>query len=277
MIANIRTRRLMPHLLLIPLVALWVYPFVWMISSAFKTRSELFLGGASIIPDEPILENFSRAWTDAEFGRYTLNTVIMSVSVVVLVVLIASTSGYVLGRSHLPGKKIIIGVLVLSMFMPSGYTIIPTFVLVDAIGLNNTMAGVVLATGAPGNVIAILLFMGYFKGLPDELEQAAIIDGASYPRIFWSVMLPLALPVIGTVTLFNFISAWNAFFRPLVFTLGAPDLRTLGVGMYTFFGENTTDWGGLAAAAAISVIPVVLVFLAVQRTFIEGIAGAVKN
>lgn len=126
-------------------------------------------------------------------------------------------------------------------------------------------------------MIPVLLFMGFFSGVPKELEEAARIDGAGYLRAHAQVMLPLAKPVIGTVALMDFIGAWNAFFIPLVFTLGNPELRTLGVGMYGFFGQDSTDWTGLAAAACIGVLPIVAVFLFLQRTFVEGIAGAVKN
>jgi ABC-type glycerol-3-phosphate transport system permease component len=270
-------RRTLPHLLLIPLVLLWIYPFAWMVSGSFKDDIEILTGGAGLIPQEFNLDNFEIAWEEANFAQYTLNTVILSVSVVAIVLFVSATSGYVLGRGRLPGRKFIVGALVVTMFLPKGYTVIPTFILINALGLNNTLAGVILAESGPAHVMAILLFMAYFAGLPDELEQAAIVDGANYPRIFWSVMLPLAMPVVGTVALFNFITSWNSFLLPLVFTLADENLRTLGVGMLAFFQENSTQWGPLAAGACITIVPVIVVFLMVQRTFIEGIAGAIKN
>jgi ABC-type glycerol-3-phosphate transport system permease component len=171
---------------------------------------------------------------------------------------------------------VIVGILVGTMFIPQGYTIIPLFDLINSLGLGKGLLGAVLAQAGPSHVIQILLFMGYFSGVPKELEEAARIDGAGYWRIFWTVMLPLAKPVLGTVTLFVFISSWNAFFVPLIFTLGNPDLRTLGVGMYSFYGEFTTDWTGLAAGAFISLVPIIIVFICLQKTFVEGLAGAVK-
>jgi raffinose/stachyose/melibiose transport system permease protein len=197
--------------------------------------------------------------------------------VVVLVLLVASTAGYALARPGLPGKKVLVGSLVATMFIPHGYTIIPTFIVVNGLGLGNGLLGAALAQAGPALVVPVLLFMGFFSGIPKELEEAARMDGAGYLRTYWRVMLPLAKPVMGTVALMNFIGAWNAFFIPLVFTLGNPDLRTLGVGMYGFYGQDTTDWTGLAAAACISVVPIVIVFLFLQRTFVEGIAGAVKS
>jgi raffinose/stachyose/melibiose transport system permease protein len=265
------------HLLLVPLSLVWIYPFVWVVSSAFKSQREMLLGGLSIIPEQATVDNFVRAWKTANFGAYTINTVVFSVSVVVVVVLVSATAGYALGRGSMPGKRIIVGLLVATMFIPHGYTIIPVFKLVDTLGLNNGLIGAVLAAAGPAHVVQILLFMGYFGRMPQELEDAARIDGAGFFRIFWRIMLPLAKPVVGTVTLFTFISAWNAFMVPLVFTLGRPELRTLGVGMYSFFGQYTADWTGLAAAACISLVPIVTVFLFLQRTFVEGLAGAVKS
>lgn len=265
------------HLFFLILCFFWVYPFMWMVSGAFKTQSEMFLNGLSLIPRELTFENFARAWGAANFDTYTLNTIIITLSVVFLVLLISSLAGYALGRGNMPGKRIILGVLIATMFLPSGYTIIPLYELISWLGLNNTLAGVILAEVGPAQAIAILLFMGYFASIPRELEESAIIDGASQPVIFLRIMLPLARPIIGTVAIFNFVSTWNAFFLPLIFTLTAPQLRPLGVGMYAFYGEFSVDWTGLAAGACISVIPVIVVFLFLQRYFVEGLSGAIKG
>lgn len=265
------------HLFLVPFCLLWVYPFIWMFSAAFKSQREMLLGGLHLIPEEPTLENFSRAWTTAKFGEYTVNTIIFTVLVVGIVLAVASLAGYALSRPGLPWKKTIIGILVAAMFIPHGYTIIPVFLLVNHLGLGNSLLGAALAQAGPVHVVPVLLFMGFFGGIPTELEDAAKVDGVGFLRTFWSIMLPLSKPVIGTVALQNFIGAWSAFFVPLVFTLGNTDLRTLGVGMYNFFGQESTDYAGLAAGATISVLPTILVFLLLQKTFIEGIAGAVKS
>ncbi|WP_154792155.1 carbohydrate ABC transporter permease [Occultella kanbiaonis] len=272
-----RWRPQLSHLFLVPFCLVWVYPFIWMFSAAFKSQREMLLGGLSLIPEEPTLDNFSRAWTTAKFGEYTVNTIIFTVLVVAIVLLVTSLAGYALSRPGLPFKKLIIGILVATMFIPHGYTIIPVFLLVNELGLGNSLLGAALAQAAPVHVVPVLLFMGFFGGMPSELEDAAKVDGAGFFRTFLSIMLPLAKPVIGTVALMNFISAWSAFFVPLVFTLGNPGLRTLGVGMYNFFGQESTDFAGLAAGATISVLPTIVVFLLLQKTFIEGIAGAVKS
>lgn len=119
--------------------------------------------------------------------------------------------------------------------------------------------------------------MGYFSRIPKELFESAMVDGAGFLTIFLRVMLPLAMPVTATATLLTFLNTWNAFFLPLVFTFSRPDLRTVSVGMLAFSGEYSTDWSGMAAGAVISLAPVVILFFALQRYFVEGIAGAVKN
>lgn len=272
-----RSGRIATHLVLLPLIFLWVYPFAWAVVSSFRPQAETLLGGATLIPDTITFDNFTRAWADARFEQYTINTIVVSVSVVALTIAISALAGYALGRGSMPGKKIILVTLVATMFLPKGFTIIPVFLLIDGLGLNNTLLAVILAEAGPAHVMPILLYLGYFASLPRDLEEAARVDGAGYFRTFWSVMFPMAKPVTATVAIFSFIGAWNAFLAPLVFTLNAPELRTLGVGIYAFFGENTIDWGGLAAASVIAVVPVIAVFLWLQKYFIDGIAGSIKG
>jgi len=147
----------------------------------------------------------------------------------------------------------------------------------DRLNLLNSLAGMILALSGGGQVAAILLYAGYFSRIPRELEEAAVLDGASFFQIFRSIMLPLAGPITATVSLLTFLAAWNNFFVPLVFTFSRPELRTLSIGMLSFQSENSVDWSGLSAAATISLIPVVLLFMFLQRYFIDGIAGAVKS
>jgi raffinose/stachyose/melibiose transport system permease protein len=264
-------------LVLIGLVAIWIYPFLWMVSAALKNPLEVFQSGMNLIPETPIWENFRRAWVDARFSQYLLNTVIVTFATVLLVLIRCSMTGYVLARYSFYGRKVILGILVATLFVPAGYTIIPVVDLATKLGMLNSLWGMIIAMSGGAHVASILLYMGYFRQLPKELEEAAIVDGAGFFRTYFQVMLPLAMPVTATVTLMTFLSTWNAFFLPLVFTFSRPDLRTLSVGMLAFIGENSTDWSGMAAAATISLLPVVLLFILLQRYFVEGIAGAVKS
>jgi ABC-type glycerol-3-phosphate transport system permease component len=264
-------------LLLTLLALLWIYPFVWMVSASLKSSTEVFSGGVSLWPEVFVWENYARAWDDAGFGRYMLNTVIVTVATVVIVVVRCALCGYVLGRYRFPGSRLIVGILVATLFVPTGYTIIPIVKLSMELGVLNSLTGMILALGGAANVSFILIYAGYFRQLPKELEEAAIMDGAGFFRVFWTIMLPLSMPVTATVALLTFLATWNAFFLPLVFSFSRPELRTLSVGMQAFVGENATDWSGMAAAGVISIVPIVALFLFLQRYFVEGIAGAVKS
>lgn len=271
-----RMRAIITTLILLPISFLWIYPFLWMVSAGLKTSDEIF-GGLGLIPADPQFGNYSRAWTDANIGKYFLNTVIVTVGSILIVLITVSMMGYVLGRFQFPGKKLIIIAFAVTVFLPEGYTIIPVFELVNRLGLANSLAGVTLAQAGGAHVVMVLLFAGYFSQLPKDLEEAAVVDGAGFFRVFWEVMLPLAKPIVATTIILQFMNSWNAFLVPLVLTLSRPDLRTLAVGIYAFQGEFFTDWSGMAAAATISLAPIVIVFLFLQRYFVEGIAGAVKS
>ena len=264
-------------LLLAAFAVLWIFPFIWMVSASLKTSGEIFQGGLGLIPDALQWENYSRAWTDGSFSRYLLNTVIVTVSTVVIVVVRCALAGYVIGRYRFPGSRLIIGIFIATLFVPTGYTIIPVVKISMDMGLLNSLGGMILALAGASNVAAILIYAGYFRGMPAELEEAAIIDGAGFFRTFFTIMLPLSMPVTATVGILTFLSTWNAFLLPLVFSFSNPDLRTISVGMQAFVGENSTDWPGMAAAGVISMLPVVILFIFMQKYFIEGIAGAVKS
>ncbi|WP_235019879.1 carbohydrate ABC transporter permease [Ruania rhizosphaerae] len=262
---------------LVVLALIWIYPFIWLVSASLKTQPEIFGSGLGLIPETPIWENYSRAWTVVGFDRYFLNSVIITGGTVALIVIRSALAGYVLGRYDFIGKKLLIGIFLITFFLPEGYTIIPVVQLTDQIGLLNTHLGVILGLGAGGQVAATLLYAGYFRGLPKELEECARLDGAGHFRIFARIMLPLAWPITATVIILTFLFAWNVYLLPLVFTLSEPALRTLAVGMSAFIGEYSTDWSGLAAAAMISLVPVMAIFITLQRKFVDSIAGAVKQ
>lgn len=282
------------HLLFLAITLIWVYPLIWTITSSFKTNREMFGGSISILPEGVKwndylpwnwgnlagnfnFQNYVVAWEMANFSGYFVNTVIFTISVVLIVVAFCCMTGYVLGRYSFPGKTIFMGAIVATMFIPAGYTIIPLWQLINALNLGGSMTGLILAEAGGTHVLYILLFAAYFRGLPKELEEAGKIDGAGFLKTFMVIMLPLAKPVIASTFILQFIQSWNSFFIPLVFTIHRPDLRTLGVGMYSFVEDNAADLAGMAAGATISFIPILLVFLFFQRYFVEGIAGSVKG
>lgn len=273
-------RRILRHTVLTVVLGVigfaWLYPMLWMVSASLKDNITVFTD-MSLLPSAPEFENYARAWWTANMGRYFWNTVLVTVATVAITLFTTSTIGYVLGTYSFPGKRVVIGAIIAVVFLPEGYTIIPLFEVISALGLSTSLAGLILAESGGAQIMIILLFAGYFRQMPRDLLEAALLDGAGFLRSFWSIMLPLAKPVIATAVIMTIMRVWNSFLIPLVLTLARPDQRTLAVGVYAFQGENSTDWTGMAAASTMSILPIVIAFLLLQRHFVEGIAGAVRG
>jgi len=265
------------HAVLIMSGLVWIYPFIWTVANSLKTPEDFISNSLNLIPSSPQWSNYTQAWEEASFGQFFMNTAIITITSVFFTVIITAMAGFVLARTSFPGKKLILGIIAVTFFLPHGYTIIPIFDVVQRLGLLNTLTGIILVQTAGGMIFNTFLFMGYFSTLDRELEYAARVDGANFHQLFWRVMFPLARPMIATVGLFAFVSSWNSFLIPLVFTLGVPELRTLAVGLYAFIGEASTDWTLLCAASVIALLPIILVFVVAQKQIINAVAGAVKS
>ena len=237
------------HGLLLCVGFFWIYPFLWMISASFKGQNEFFQNRMGLIPVQPTIDNFIRIWQKADFGTYFINTIIVTA----------------------------FSVFLASIAIPLVSTIIPTYEVVKGMNLVGTKLGLILSQAGGAHVIFLLLFTSFFQSVPNELEEASKIDGCNYFQTFFYIMMKLCKPVATTVVIMETIWAWNAFMLPLVLTLNNPSSRTLAVGLYAFKGENTVDWTGIAAGGSIAVIPVIILFVLMQKHFVEGIAGAVKS
>ncbi len=255
---------------------LWIYPFLWVTLASFKTPAEMFSAGATLLPEQWDFNNFARAWDKANFSTYFFNTVLYAMAATAIELFKSSMCGYVLGRYRFPGRNFLLGIITATLFIPIASIILPQFKLVQTLGLLNTRSGVILALSGGSGALYVLLFTGFFQTLPDALFDAARIDGANFWQTF-RLMLPLARPIIATVVIFQFMSTWNEFNIPLVFTLGRPELRNMAVGMYAFRGEYSVDWTGFAAGTTISIIPILIVFFLFQGYFVHGLSGAVKQ
>jgi raffinose/stachyose/melibiose transport system permease protein len=274
------SRRLRLNLIAIPILLLislvWIYPFLWTVSASFKTQAGVFTGGASLIPDQLNFDNFRRAWVNAGFSGFFANTILYSAVSTFVEVVKAALCGYVLARYDFPGRLFLHRLIIATLFIPVASIIVPQFVLVEQLGLLNTRAGVILAMSGSAGALYVLMFTGFFSTVPTDLFDAAKLDGAGFLRTF-RLVLPLAKPVIAVVVIFQFVSNWNEFNIPLVFTLGQPDLQNLAVGMLSFKGEHSVDWSGFAAGMTISFAPMLIVFLLFQNYFVRGLAGATKG
>lgn len=272
-----RAGSLLTHAALLVGGLAWLYPLFWAVGSSLKGNSDFFNQGLNPLPSHFTWSNYLQAWQGASFGQYFVNTLLITVGTVLVTLAVTSMAGYVLARTSFVGRGVCLGLVSATLFLPHGYTIIPVFDLVQRLHLLNTLWSVILVQASSGIVFGTFLFMGYFMSIDRELEDAASVDGANFHQTFWRIMLPLSGPMLATVGLFTAISAWNSFFIPLVFTLSRPGLRTLAVGMYAFVGQNSTQWTLLCAGAVITLVPIIALFLVLQRFFVNGLAGAVKQ
>lgn len=256
-----------------------VYPVVYAVLGSFKSNAELTLGG-NLLPKEWHFENYAYAFSKLEFGRYTWNSVLLAVLTVILSVVTASMGGYVLGRREFPGKKVISGVYLSSMFVSVGsVALYPLYKLLNRLGLTDHMLGLaLLLTG--GQVANVFMISGFVRNVPKELDDAATIDGAGIFRIYWQIIVPMIRPILGVVALFSFRTAWNEFITAQVFTMSNPGLKTLSVAVANlrYSANAAAEWHLMMAGASIALAPILVVYLLANKQFIAGItAGAVKG
>jgi ABC-type sugar transport system, permease component len=264
---------------LLVVVAFTLYPVIYALLGSFKTNQELNQG-IIFFPDVWHIENYVNAFTKGNFGSYTVNSIILAVTVTLLALITTSLAGYLFARHEFPGKKFVMSMYMAFMFISLGsVTLYPLYVLLRAIGLTNNLLGMALAiTG--GQTANVLLVMSFTKSIPRELDEAAYIDGCSYFQVFYRIIIHLIKPILGVVALFSFRSAWNNYLIPLIMSIGKPNLRTLTVGVVQlkYSSNAAAESHIMLAGASIALIPVLLVYLVANKQFIAGLtSGGVKG
>ena len=250
-------------------------PIVIMFFAAFKTNAQIFQSPFSI-PDFSNLANIVKIWTETNFLRYLLNSVIVTGSAIVIILALGTMAAYGIARYRFWGTSFVLMFFLAGLTLPLKLAIIPLFILMRDLGILNTQLSLILIYVAMGLPTTVFIMTGFIRTLPNELEDAARMDGASEPRIMWSIMLPLVRPAMVIAGIQNVVPIWNDFFFPLIF-IQKDDLKTLPQGLTTFMGEYTTDWGVLFAGLLLSSAPVIIVYIILSRQFINGMtAGAVK-
>jgi sn-glycerol 3-phosphate transport system permease protein len=271
-----RMTRLLGYTAVLIAVLLVGMPVYWTIVASFKLPREIYSAPPTWFPVEPTLENYPQAWNAAPFGRYYLNSLIITLLGSAAEVALAITSAYALVFLRFPRKDLVFLALLAALMVPNEITIIPNYLTVAGLGWINTYQGIVL----PGASIAFGAFLlrQAFLALPYEVLEAARVDGAGHLRTMFSVVLPMAQPSIVTMALLSLVAKWNQFLWPLIVTNTA-DMRTLPIGVFWLRNqEGLTDWGVVMAGSLFLIIPVMIVFLWVQRYIVDGIAaGAVKG
>ncbi|MCI1859191.1 MAG: carbohydrate ABC transporter permease [Sporolactobacillus sp.] len=272
--------RIMGHLILYVLLIVWacftMIPLIWMLSSSFKDTQDIMSVPPQFIPLKPTLAAYRRIFQEGMMGRWLLNSLIVSGVVTVTNVFFASLAGYAFAKLRFPGKNTIFWVLLATIMIPGQVTLIPLYVLVvNTLHLENTYVGLIAPMIV--DVGSIFLMKQYLTSLPGSLIDSARIDACGEFGIFWKIILPLAKPGLAVLAIFTFVAQWNSFFWPLLIT-NTDSMRTLQVGLATFRYQYTQDYGAMMAGAACSAVPMIILFLSLQKYFLRGITiGAIKG
>lgn len=268
-------RHITPHVLAITGAVLTLLPAVWMVSASFMQSGEANSVPPPIWPKDPTFKQYLSLFTRLDMAKHFFNSAFVAVSATVLSVLINGMAGYAFGKLHFRGRDGFFRTLVTGLVVPAQIGMLPLFLLLRELGLVNTYAGLLIPYLA--SIFGIFLVRQYVQGIPDELLDAARIDGTGEMRIFWTVVFPIIRPILVTLATFTFLAVWNDFMWPLII-LTDSSKQTLPVALANLSGEHVLDTELMMAGAVITVLPALLVFLAFQRTYIQGItAGGVKG
>jgi len=269
--------KLVAYTLLVAGGGVVVLPFLWMISTALKGSVYAFETPPQLIPRHPTLANFAEAWTSSHFSLFFGNSLVVAAATVLLSLLVSSMLAYAFARFEFPGRDLVFYTILFSLMIPGMMLLIPQFLLVKALGLRNSLLGLVLVYTAGGVPLNSFLLRGFFEQLPRELEEAVFIDGGGYLTIFLHIVLPLSTPALATVGIFTFLGSWDEFTLALTL-IDEVAKRTLPVGIATFQSAHGTQWGLVFAASLIAVAPVIVFYVTLQRYFVRGLtSGAIKG
>ena len=270
-----RLRRAGSYVLLVAVAVIVLWPFLFLLSTALKPATQdVFSFPPTLIPHPPVITWFRDAWTEIPFPRYLLNSLLYVAFGLPLFVIVSAMTAYPLATMRFRGRTLMFFVFLSTMFVPAELMLIPRFLVVSRLGLTNTYAGVVL----PGvlSAFGIFLLRQAFASVPPELAEAARLDGCGELRLFWNVMLPVVRPTLAIASIFGFIFIWNDFIWPLV-VLNDNSKYPIALGVAYLSGISGTDTRTLSAGTVISLVPIVLFFIVLQRQVLEGAKGAVKG
>ncbi|PSB45641.1 sugar ABC transporter permease [Cyanosarcina cf. burmensis CCALA 770] len=251
---------------------LMLFPLLWLLSTSLKSPTEnIFQFPPQFLPSQPTFNNFVRVWETNPFGRYLFNSTLVALLTVGLNLLFCALAAYPLARLEFRGREIIFTAIVTTIMIPFQIVMIPLYILTVQLGMKNTYLGIIFP--AIASAFGIFLLRQAFQGVPKELEEAARIDGCSELGIWWNVMLPAIRPALVTLAIFVFIGAWSDFLWPLI-VIDRPELYTLPLGVAMLAGTFSLDWRLIAAGSIISIAPILILFLFVQRYIVPTAAGS---
>lgn len=258
------------YILLALLVIITILPFVWMLSASIKSDREVFqMNPFVLIPENPHWDNYLKIWTKIPFATFIKNTVVLTIVVTLLQLFTSSFAAYAFAKLEFKGKKQLFLAYISTIAMPWQVYMVPQFLMMRKMGLNDTLLAMVVLQAF--SAFGVFLMRQFYMGIPDSLCEAARIDGMSEFKIYTNIMLPLSKPALATLTIFTFVATWNDYLGPTIY-LKTEAKKTIQIGLQRFIGQYSSEYGLIMAGSVISLIPVLIVFLALQKYFVEGIA-----
>lgn len=262
--------RVVIYALLIFIALLMLIPFVWMISASFKMNKDVFTFPIEWIPSNPRPQNYVDIWTKIPLLTFIKNTAFLTVVVTFLQVFTSSFAAYAFAKLHFRGKNLLFLGYIATIAVPWQAYMVPQFMMMRAWHLNNTHLAIILLQAF--SAFGVFLMKQFYEGIPTELCEAARIDGLSEYGIYARIMLPLSLPAVSTLIIFTFVNTWNDFLGPLIY-LTRNELKTIQIGLRMFISQYSAEYGLIMAASVVALIPVLIVFLSLQKYFVQGVAS----
>lgn len=263
------------YLLLLLLAFIMLVPFVWMITASLKFNKDIFVIPYQWLNPEPRWQNYVDIWTKIPLARFTMNTVKLTVIVTLLQLFTSSFAAYAFSKLHFKGRNLLFLAYVSTIAVPWQVYMVPQFMFMRRLGLADTHLAIIILQAF--SAFGVFLMRQFYEGIPDSLCEAARIDGMNEYQIYFKIMLPLSRPALSTLIIFTFVNTWNDFLGPLIY-LTTESKKTLQIGLKMFISQYSAEYGLIMAASVLSLIPVLVVFLALQKYFVAGITtGAVKG
>ena len=266
---KIKRARCIAYILLILISIAMLFPFFWMVRSAFMTNREIMTTPIQWLPSHYDLENFKKAFERAPFGKYFINSAIIVLINMVGCILSSSFIAFGFSRLRFPGRKLWFALLLSTMMIPQTVLMIPQFLIWQSVGAYNTFIPLTVLCFF-GNAFNVFLVRQFYAGIPKEYDEAALVDGASYFTIYSKILVPMAKPVLCSVGVFTFMSTWNDFMGPLLY-LDKENLKTVSLALQNFMGQHNSEWNLMMALSTVITLPMIVVYFMAQRYFIEGI------
>ncbi len=267
-------RKILLYFCMVFILLIFMFPLAWAVVCSFKSELEIIKWPPTWIPEQFTLENYQYMLEHYPFVRWSINSMIVSISATVLILLFSSMASYAFARLNFVGKKIIYSSIIAMLLLPIQAYVIPLFLVVNKLGMRDTLSSLVLIPVA--NVTSVYILTNFYKTLPRELEEAARIDGCSYFGIYWRIDLPLSKASLSSVAILSFISTWNSFLWPMI-TLRTDKWKPLSVGVASYVGSflnsNGFQYGPSLAAACMAILPTLIAYLLLQKNFVQGISN----